>query len=64
MKLEKWALIAEVVGGVAIVVSLVVLIFEVRGNTEAVSAATFQNVSDSISANGMEIAADPEATRI
>ena len=64
MKLKKWALIAEVVGGVAIVVSLVVLIFEVRGNTEAVRAATFQNVSDSITANGMEIAADPEALRI
>ena len=40
MKLEKWALIAEIVGGLAIVVTLIVLIAEVRGNTGAVRAQT------------------------
>ena len=40
MKLEKWALIAEIVGGLAIVVTLVVLIVEVRGNTDAIAAQT------------------------
>ena len=38
MKLEKWALVAEVISGTAIVISLVILIFEVRGNTDAVQA--------------------------
>ncbi len=40
MKLEKWALIAEVVGGLAVVATLIVLIAEIRSNTEAISAQT------------------------
>ena len=40
MKLEKLALIAEIVGGLAIVITLVVLIMEVRGNTNAIGAQT------------------------
>lgn len=40
MKLEKWALTAEVVGGVAIVVTLIVLIVETRANTDAIRAQT------------------------
>ncbi len=42
MKLEKSALIAEIVGGLAIVVTLVFLIMEVRGNSEAIRAHTAQ----------------------
>ena len=42
MKLEKWALIAEIVGGVAIVVTLIALIVELRGNTGAIRAQTAQ----------------------
>ena len=42
MKLEKVALIAEIIGGIAIVVTLIVLVVEVRGNTEAVRAQTAQ----------------------
>ena len=34
MKLEKWALISEVAGSAAVVATLIVLIFEVRANTE------------------------------
>jgi hypothetical protein len=40
MKLEKWALGAEILGGVAIVVTLIVLVIEVRGNTSAIQAQT------------------------
>jgi hypothetical protein len=40
MKLEKWALLAEIVSGVAIVITLVILILEVRGNTDAVRVQT------------------------
>lgn len=46
--LSDWASIAEILSGIAVVISLVLLLFEVRGNSEAVRAATFQNVSDSI----------------
>ncbi len=47
-KLSDWASIAEIVSSIAIVVTLVLLIAEVRGNTSAVRAATYQSVSDSI----------------
>ena len=40
MKLKKLALISEIMGGVAIVVSLVILIVEIRGNTDAIYAQT------------------------
>jgi len=40
MKLEKWALIAEIGSGVAIVVTLIVLIIETRANTDAIRAQT------------------------
>ena len=47
-KLSDWANIAEIVGGIAIVVSLLVLISQVRGNTAAIRSSTYQNVSDSL----------------
>ena len=45
MKLEKWALLAEVIGSVAIVVSLVVLIVEVRASTDLSRLAAYETVS-------------------
>jgi len=42
MKLERWALIAEIIGGLAIVVTLAILIFEVRNNTAAIQAQTIE----------------------
>jgi hypothetical protein len=45
MKLEKLALLAEIVGGVAVVVTLIVLITEVRENTKALMAANRQSVA-------------------
>lgn len=64
MKLEKLALIAEIVGGAAIVITLIVLIIEVRGNTEAVRAATYQDVADSITSIPAGIASDRDLSRI
>ena len=40
MKLQKWALTAEIIGAAAIVVTLVILIVELRGNTDALQAQT------------------------
>lgn len=42
MRLEKWALVAEIVGAAAIVISLIFVGLEIRGNTQASQAATFQ----------------------
>jgi hypothetical protein len=40
MKLEKYALAAEIISGVAIVVTLIILIIEVQGNTDVLRAQT------------------------
>ena len=44
MKLERLALISEIVGGFAIIVTLVFLIFEMRGNTVEMRAANRHEV--------------------
>lgn len=44
LKLDQWAKIAEIVSGLAIVVSLAILVLEVRSNTEAVEAQTLFNI--------------------
>lgn len=46
MRLEKWALIAEIISGIAIVVTLIFLIVEIRGNSAAIRAATATSISD------------------
>jgi len=42
INLQKWALAAEIIGGIAVVVSLIFLIMETRENTNAVKAQTYQ----------------------
>lgn len=64
MKLKRWALAAEIIGSVAIVATLVVLILESRGNTEAIRASTYQAVVDSITTQLDMRASDPEMSRI
>ena len=38
----KWAAVAEILSGIAVVVTLVFLVFEVRGNTNVVRATAFE----------------------
>ena len=40
MKIENYAITAEIVGAIAIVVTLVILIVELRGNTDVLRAQT------------------------
>jgi len=63
-KLSDWAAIAEVVGAVAIVVSLVYVATELRHNTEATKAATFQQMVALSSDNLMAIAQDADLASI
>ena len=44
-KLSDWAGLAEIISSIAVVVSLVVLIVEIRGNTDEVRAAAQTNLS-------------------
>ena len=43
-KLSDWASIAEIVGGMAIVVTLVFLTFEIRSNTSVLQAQTYHDL--------------------
>lgn len=60
MKLEKWALIADVIGSVAIVVTLVILITEVRTNTELSRVAAYDAVTRDFDDSRTLSLADPE----
>lgn len=44
MKLKKWALVAEIVGGITIVLSLIFVGYEIQRNSQAQIQATTQNV--------------------
>jgi len=48
MKLEKWALIAEVVSGIAVVITIVFLIIGIRENTAMTRASAYQTNMDSL----------------
>lgn len=52
LKLKQWAQIGEVIGAVAIVVSLIYVASELRHNTDATQAATFQQMVQ-LSATGL-----------
>ena len=60
MKLEKWALIAEVVGSAAIVVSIVILIIELRTNTELTRITAYESVSRDFDNNRQFYLSNPE----
>ena len=54
-RLAKGALIAEIVGGIAVVISLVILIFEIRQNTQesqqntqAIEISVYNDLIDNI----------------
>ena len=64
MKLEKWALGAEIVSGFAIVVTLVILIVELRGNTSALQAASLQALADRTQQMALAVAVDPDLAAI
>jgi len=64
VKLEKWALIAEIVSSVAIVVTLAILVIEVRTNTAALRASTYRDVVESITSILHERASDAEVAQI
>ena len=60
MKLERFALIAEIVGSVAIVVTLIVLIVEMRENTDEIRATTLADIAARTQALPLAAATNPE----
>jgi len=47
-RLQKWALAAEIIGGLAVVVTLVFLVIETRNNTNSIQAQTYQNLTEEL----------------
>ena len=47
-KLHAYALVAEIIGGIAIVISLIFLMLELRENTVAQQRATFNQLTETI----------------
>ena len=43
-KLKKWALISEIIGGMAILITLVLLLIELQQNTAAIRTATYDDL--------------------
>ena len=63
MKLEKSALVAEIVGSIAIVATLVILIFEVRENTRAIQVANRQSIATRAQEMALTLARQPDIRR-
>lgn len=66
-KLQKWALVAEIVAGIAVVISLAVVAYELRQstnqerlNTAALEISTYQDLTRSIADLGTLIIEDSE----
>ena len=63
-KLSDWASIAEIVSGIAIVVTLVFLLLGLRENTEVTRAATYERSVESLNQWRFEMARNPELSRV
>ena len=64
LKLKQWSQIGEVIGAVAIVVSLIYVASELRQNTEATQAATFQQMVQLSSTRLITMASDADMADI
>ena len=63
-KLSDWASIAEIVSGVAIVVTLIVLILQVQGNTDELRAASQTTISGRIQAVVLATIENPHVSEV
>ena len=45
-KLQEYALLAEIISSIAILATLVILVFEMRENTEAIHSAKIQSLAE------------------
>ena len=64
MKSDKAKIVVEAGGAIAVLLGLVFVGLELRQNTEAVEAATFQALTDASSNYILSLASDPELNRI
>jgi hypothetical protein len=63
-KLSDWANLAQIASGIAVVVTLVFLILDLRENTDVTRAAMYQQSSVSLTEFRRDIMRDPELARL
>lgn len=64
MKLSDWTSVAEIVSGVAVVVTLIFLSVGIRENTNTVRVAVFSNLTDATNELERDIYLDPELSLV
>jgi hypothetical protein len=64
MKLQSWALIAEVISGVAVVITLVLLLLGIRENTQATYVSNYQLLLSDINNLSLTVAQDHELSEL
>jgi hypothetical protein len=64
LTLERWALIAEVIGGLAVIVSVIYLAFEVGQNTQATRSLTHQQMFDTTTTINQSVSNDAQLAEL
>jgi hypothetical protein len=64
MTLQDWSNLAQVIGALAVVISLFYVGFQIKGNTSAVRSATAQAVHDNYADWYMNLMGDADLNRI
>lgn len=63
-RLQKWALIAEIVGGLAVIITLVFLIFEIRENSAVIRSSSYGQYTELLNDWRLEGSSNPEIARL
>ena len=63
-KIKSWAHVAEIISGIAVLITLVFLIFEIRGNSDLIRANTFNRSIESLIDYRMQIASNEDSLRV
>jgi hypothetical protein len=64
LKLSDWADISQIVSGLAVVITLVFLIFEIRDNTSVTRASVYERSADRLIELRNQTLNDPEITQL
>ena len=64
LKLSEWASVAEIIGAIAVVLSLIFVGTELQRNTLSIRASTFQSVSDSVTEFTLTLATNPDLSEL
>lgn len=63
-RIRNWAHVAEIISGVAVLVTLVFLVLEIRGNSDLIRANTFNRSIESLIDYRMQIASNEESLKV